>query len=291
MISSVPLIAPRDAHSLWYTPSRSFALTTPSTVSSSFCSLGASQSPNPGDPSQGRQNQNQPKRNHISPLAQLALDEQSVEQRKLHIQRFGATWIRPPGFNKTLQGELDERAERAEAERLALLEEQAVGAEDIPEAEGDEDVHAGVRVVGNIIQGVDDEDGADLDARIPEGESFEGDEGEGTEDEEVDLDEEIPEAEADYDLSDEEDTIDSDDTAEANAATPNQYMRPPPIPMPSSSVGIRTDSSPRHAMFSYDDRFGQEDSFGRADLREYSRRYQSEVMSEDDDEMEVDSDS
>lgn len=282
MISSVPLITPRDAHSLWYTPSRSFALTTPSTVSSSFCSLGASQNPNSSDLSQGRQNQNQPKRNHISPLAQLALDEQSVEQRKLHIQRFGATWIRPPGFNKTLQGELDERAERAEAERLALLEEQAVGDEDIPEVEGDED--AGVRVVGNIIQGVDDEDGEDLDTQIPEGENFEGDGGEGTEDEEVDLDGEIPEAEADYDLSDEEDSEDSDDTEEPNAATPNQYM---PMPMPSSSVG-RTDSSPRQAIFSHDDRFGQ---VGRADLREYSRRYQSEVMSEDDDEMEVDSDS
>lgn len=210
-----------------------------------------------------------------------------MEQRKLHIQRFGATWIRPPGFNKTLQGELDERAERAEAERLALLEEQAVGGEDVPEVEGDEDVHAGVRVVGNIIQ---DEDGEDLDAQIPEGESFVGDESEGTEDE-VDLDEEIPEAEADYDLSDDEDSEVSDDTEEPNAATPNQYMHPPPMPIPSSSVGIRTDSGPRQAMFSHDDRFGQEDSFGRADLREYSRRYQSEVMSEDDDEMEVDSDS
>ena len=207
-----------------------------------------------------------------------------MEQRKLHIQRFGATWIRPPGFNKTLQGELDERAERAEAERLALLEEQAVGDEDIPEVEGDED--AGVRVVGNIIQGVDDEDGEDLDTQIPEGENFEGDGGEGMEDEEVDLDGEIPEAEADYDLSDEEDSEDSDDTEEPNAATPNQYM-PMPMPMPSSSVG-RTDSSPRQAIFSHDDRFGQ---VGRADLREYSRRYQSEVMSEDDDEMEVDSDS
>lgn len=254
-------------------------------------SLGSSsQTLNPTD--QSRQSQTPSKRNHISPLAQLALDEQSVEQRKLHIQRFGATWIRPPGFQKTLQGELDERAERAEAERLALLEEeQAAGDEDIPEVEGDEDEHVGVRVVGNIIRRVEEEEGEDLDAQIPEGESFEGDEGEGTEDEEVDLDEEIPEAEADYDLSDEEDSEDSDDTEEPSNATPNQYMRPPPMPMPSSSVGIRTDSSPRQAMFSHDDRFGQDESFGRADLREYSRRYQSEIASEDEDEMEVDSDS
>lgn len=185
---------------------------------------------------------------------------------------------------------MDERAERAEAERLALLDEQAAGDEDIPAVEGNEDEHAGVRMVGNIIQGVDEDEGDDLDAQIPEGESFEGDEGEGTEDEEVDLDEEVPEAEADYDLSDDEDSDDSDDTEEPTV-TPTQYMRPPPMPMPSSSVGIRTDSSPRQAIFSHDDRFSQDDSFGRADLQEYSRRYQSEAMSEDDDEMEVDSDS
>ncbi|KAF8468307.1 hypothetical protein BDZ91DRAFT_722409 [Kalaharituber pfeilii] len=275
MISSVPLITPRDAHSLWYTPSRSFALTPPSTAPSALLHSGASQNSNPNDQSQSRQNHNQPKRAHISPLAQLALDEQQVEQRKLHIQRFGATWIRPPGFVKTLQGELDERAEKAEAERLALLEQQAGGDDEIPEIEGDEDEHAGVRVVGNIMQGVDEDEGEDLDAQVPEGENFEG-EDEGTEDEAVDLDEEIPEAEAEYDLP--------------GIGTNSQFVRPPPMPMPSSSVGIRTDSSPRQAMFSHDDRFGQEESFGRADLREYSRRYQSEIMSEDDDEMEVDSD-
>lgn len=237
-----------------------------------------------------RQNQNQPKRTHISPLAQLALDEQQVEQRKLHIRRFGATWIRPPGFNKTLQGELDERAERAEAERLALLEEQAGGDDDSPEIEVDEDEHAGVRVVGNIMRTMEDEEGEDLDAQIPEGESFEGDENEGSEDEEVDLDEEIPEAEADYDLSGEDDPDTSDDSEEPASGANPQHMRPPPVPIPSSSIGIRMDSSPRHALFSHDDRFGQDDSFRREDLREYSRSYQSEVMSEDDDEMEVDSD-
>ncbi|KAI5800239.1 Apc15p protein-domain-containing protein [Peziza echinospora] len=287
MISSVPLLAPRDAHSLWYTPSRSFALTPPSSATPSLSNSGAAQNLNLNELHQSRQNQNQQKRTHISPLAQLALDEQQVEQRKLHIQRFGATWIRPPGFHKTLQGELDERAERAEAERVALLEEQAGGEEEVIDTGGDEDEHAGMD--GNVMQG--GEDVEDLDAQIPEGESYEG-EDEGTEDEAVDLDEEIPEAEADYDLSDELDESEDESDEVQERATPAlsnpRYMRPPNR-IPSSSVGIRTDSSPRQAMFSHDDRFGQDESFGRDDMREYSRRYQSEAMSEDDEEMEVDS--
>ena len=209
-----------------------------------------------------------------------------MEQRKLHIQRFGATWIRPPGLNKTLQGELDERAERAEAERLALLEEQAAGDEDLAGVEGDEDER---RVEGNITRGGVDEDddtGADLDAQIPEGESFEGDEGEGTEDEERDLDGEIPEAEADYDSSD-EGSEDSYELDEPTATATSQRMAPPSPP-----TGTRADSSPGQALFSQDDRFGHDDSFGRADLREYSRRYHAEPTSDDDgDEMEVDTDS
>lgn len=212
-----------------------------------------------------------------------------MEQRKLHIQRFGATWIRPPGLNKTLQGELDERAERAEAERLALLEEQAAGDEDVAGVEGDEDER---RVEGNITRGGVDEDddtGADLDAQIPEGESFEGDEGEGTEDEERDLDGEIPEAEADYDDSSDEGSEDSDELDEPAATATSQRNMAPPSP----PTGTRADSSPGQALFSQDDRFGHhDDSFGRADLREYSRRYHAEPTSDDDgDEMEVDTDS
>ena len=178
------------------------------------------------------------------------------------------------------------KGRKAEAERVALLEEQA-GGDEIIEAKGDEDEHAGL--VGNVMQGNEGEVD-DLDAQIPEGESYEG-EDEGTDDEAVDLDEEIPEAEADYDISDNSDETDdaSDDAPEreGSAVQATRYTRPT-ARIPSSSVGIRTDSSPRQAMFSHDDRFGQEESFGRDDLLAYNRRYQSEAMSEDD-EMEVDS--
>ncbi|KAF2859197.1 hypothetical protein K470DRAFT_200922, partial [Piedraia hortae CBS 480.64] len=58
-----------------------------------------------------------------SAAAQLAAEEDAVEQRKVAIQTFGAAWIRPPGISKTLQAMNEEEAERLEAEELARQEQ------------------------------------------------------------------------------------------------------------------------------------------------------------------------
>jgi hypothetical protein len=50
----------------------------------------------------------------------LRADENAIIARKLNIRRFGASWIKPPGVSKTLQGIDDERAEREEQEATAL---------------------------------------------------------------------------------------------------------------------------------------------------------------------------
>src|SRR5690606_6186917 len=55
-----------------------------------------------------------PKR--LSRAAELDRAEAEIEARKLQIQRFGATWIKPPGLAKTYQVILDEEAEREEEE-------------------------------------------------------------------------------------------------------------------------------------------------------------------------------
>lgn len=55
-------------------------------------------------------------------LSMLRVDETATLHRRESIRRYGATWLRPMGIGKTLQGTDDERAEREEAEggRLVL---------------------------------------------------------------------------------------------------------------------------------------------------------------------------
>jgi len=133
-------------------------------------------------------------------LSTLLADESLIATRKLNIRRFGASWIRPPGVGKTLQGMQDERAEReeqelAQARELAALEEAQVAVrEGTVDGDGERDL---------------DEDVPDADADAEEGEEWEdemaegmememgmeiGDPGDGDVDEERDLDEDVPEA-------------------------------------------------------------------------------------------------
>ncbi|KAK4988117.1 hypothetical protein LTR50_004139 [Elasticomyces elasticus] len=97
---------------------------------------------------------------HRSPLALLAADEAAIEQRKQNIRRFGAGWIRPPGVAKTLQAETEERAEREEQEALARREQQMADMAAMAEVEDlrrrrEEDASAG-------------EGERDLDEEIPD---------------------------------------------------------------------------------------------------------------------------
>lgn len=232
-------------------------------------------------PNAARQQQQQTARFRvpfISPLTQLALDEQSLLQRKINIQRFGATWIKPPGIAKTYQGELDEKAEREEAERQAMMEDVDVVGEEVFD---DEDPD-------NVTRDEVAEEELDLDAEIPDGDgdSFSDDEDdedlselEAQEEDEVDLDAEVPEAEteAGWDTS-EEDEEDEDDgfDYEDDEEEEEEEMQ--------HTAGI--ESSPHQAMYSHDERFEPPDSRVEQRLRAYPRRA---LIRSSDDGMEVDS--
>lgn len=56
-------------------------------------------------------------------LAALNADENVIYQRKQNVRRFGAGWIRPPGVAKTYQAIMDEALEREEQEALARREQ------------------------------------------------------------------------------------------------------------------------------------------------------------------------
>lgn len=132
-----------------------------------------------------------------SQLAILSNEEQALEQRKHAIQTFGYSWLKPPGCNKTMLGRREEEIEREEVERqLREVELQERNAAEIEEAErtAEQQHQRAQEDRGEIITGEDgdrdlDEDVPDMDAQ----DNFEDDE-----DEEEDLDDDIPEADGGY---------------------------------------------------------------------------------------------
>ncbi|KAF3941254.1 hypothetical protein ABW19_dt0209511 [Dactylella cylindrospora] len=227
----LPTLTPRDTQSLWYTPSHTFGYTVPPRPNPVI------QNPQPPTAQQHQRHQYDRAQRDASrsalaqygpsALQQLAIDEDAVEKRKLHIARFGATWIKPPGMMKTLQGVIDEELERAEQMALeettvdeigmgGLGDVNMVGGEPVEIVE-DGDEEEGDGEVGEEEEGEEGEVGeeglmeegeVDLDADIPEADSAgwsedeEDEEEEEDEDEEEDIDEEDDEAE-EVDLDDE----------------------------------------------------------------------------------------
>ena len=232
MLSSLPPIIPRDAHTLW----------SPSSL------------PSPPDhpttsTSQTQQRRTAPPRNTF--LAALDAEEDALRARKSNVRRFGATWLRPPGVPKTYQAMVDEAAERAEQEAIARREqamaEQAAAAEE--EAR---------RLRGMDGEGESEVEGMerDLDEGVPEGEEMVGS-GEEDEDGERDLDEDVPEA-GSYEHTDteveESSTEDEGEMAEerVDAAESGRGMRvvqsdtlamPPPPPVWGTGVVVGGDGS------------------------------------------------
>lgn len=96
-----------------------------------------------------------------TPLARLAADEQKMNRRRLNVQNFGSTWIKPPGVPKTLHQMREEKREQEEHQE-AMRREQL--AQELAEAEGG----------GPMDEGMMDDvqlDGAqDLDDEIPDAE-------------------------------------------------------------------------------------------------------------------------
>jgi hypothetical protein len=305
-----------QSHALWYTPSSTFSFAPPSQLP--YVGNVSGSPPNSPSNNQG-QNQHARHRNvGISPLAQLEADEQLVALRKLNIQRFGATWIRPPGMAKTYQGELDEKAEREEAEAQEIMDDIEMPGEggfDLDE----EGQHDNTDLDANIPDGGDV---SDLDGHIPEADSFvdgaedeDEDEEEEEEDGEVDLDDDIPEAEAEtlWDDSDEEEDEEYEDndhertgyasvvndaissfTARAGSVV-NDAIASFSTRAGSEGFGISSfstraasEESPQHATFSHDERFP--DDRRQRSGREYDWRARARYRRSVNDSMEVDSD-
>lgn len=115
-------------------------------------------------------------------LSVLRADENAVINRKANIRRFGAGWLRPPGIPKTLQGIEDERFEREEQESAAQREYALAEAQAAAEAEALEREQQGM-ATGEGGEELE----RDLDDDVPDAD--EGDEmGDDWEDDEQDLD-------------------------------------------------------------------------------------------------------
>lgn len=152
-----------------------------------------------------------PSRSPANTLSALLVEERALRARKQNIASFGYSWIKPAGCAKTMLGMKEEEAEREEALAAAATEMNA--------ADGMMDDEMGVRGEGEE----DDEQGMerDLDDEIPdadaEGLVEEGEEGLEEDDigeeegyMERDLDDEIPERYPDDDY-DQEGLYDDED--------------------------------------------------------------------------------
>ncbi|KAL1955625.1 hypothetical protein VTO42DRAFT_8358 [Malbranchea cinnamomea] len=219
MLSSLPIIEPRDSHILWYTPSQHHRQT----------SNRSSQAPNSSNTNQhnGARRSAGANRRAI-PLSgdshtALMLEERALRIRKQNIASFGFSWIRPAGFPKTMLGLREEELEREEG-AAAMME----GMEYVPEGElvdtvgdGDEGLDTMERDLDGDIPGADEEGSA-----VAENDEEQDDErglvehGEGDFQEEDnedgfmerDLDDEIPDAFGDeYDDEEEPGGYDLDD--------------------------------------------------------------------------------
>ncbi|KAI9671217.1 MAG: hypothetical protein M1817_003724 [Caeruleum heppii] len=218
MLSSLPIITPRDSHTLWYTSSLTHTAP-PSNPSHSsthpthhhhhpspppFNPLNPSQNARPGGSGVASSHHHGLPRAGPDPtLTHLHAEESHIAARKTNIQRFGAGWLKPPGVAKTLQAAHEERVEREEVERLMGGPEGGTFVE--------EDGATGGVDGGDFIEG--DVGEAEDEAWEAVDEAAEGIEGEAEADEEMverDLDDDVPEAEGGGGLMDDDD----DDTEE-----------------------------------------------------------------------------
>ncbi|KAL6816826.1 Apc15p domain-containing protein [Trichoderma camerunense] len=190
MFATLPDFTPRDSHTLWYSSSRN-PFIPPGPVDSLHAD------PNNGHhgPTHSRQRGQMLERTQ---LARLAADEHKMQRRRMNVQNFGSTWLKPPGVPKTLHQMREEKREQEEHQE-AMRREQL--AQELAEAEGggtmDDGMMDDVQLDG--AQDLDDEiPDADDDGFDPSSDDSEDDENEDEENEDEDDDEEAArEAEAD----------------------------------------------------------------------------------------------
>ncbi|KAL1967272.1 hypothetical protein VTN77DRAFT_3318 [Rasamsonia byssochlamydoides] len=220
---SLPLIAPRDSHELWFGSSQPYR-SSPSAASP----YPSHTHPSSSESSRRQANHCPPTRAFISSatpsdcLAALLLEERALRVRKQNIACFGYSWIKPAGCPKTMLGMREEEAEREEGLAAAAAEMNAAAAAAAGvglDAFGDT-TQGQLGLVGDGLDG--DELERDLDDDIPdadaEGLVEEGEEGFEEDDEDVDddlmernLDDDIPDAFPDDDDDDEDDDVEDDD--------------------------------------------------------------------------------
>jgi len=185
------------------------------------------------------QAQQQQRRNRAHPhaihprseLAILSYDERILAQRKVAIQMYGYSWLKPAGCTKTMLGRREEELEREEVERQlreAELQERNQAEVDEAERQAHLDQQRAAEARGEDIgEGGErdlDEDVPDMDAE----EGFDDEDSEEEEDEDgVDLDDDVPEADSGwvYDT-----TRDPDTDSEAEPPSSSFRLQHPPQP-------------------------------------------------------------
>lgn len=98
-----------------------------------------------------------------SPLAALRADEQIIQLRKFNVKRYGAGWLRPPGVSKTLQSKLEEAQEQLEQMEMQRRDAELRAQEEAAQ-------RANIDIPGGDGDGLPDQEERDLDADVPEAE-------------------------------------------------------------------------------------------------------------------------
>ncbi|KAH7133190.1 hypothetical protein B0J13DRAFT_95120 [Dactylonectria estremocensis] len=154
---------------------------------------------NPRDPHSQQHGNNQSRQRvqaiERSALARLAADEQYMQRRRLNVQNYGSGWLRPPAVPKTLHQLREEKREQEEHQEAMRREQLAqelaeAEAEGMPEDGMMDDVQLdGAQDLDDDIPDADDDFGLHNDDDDEEGEDEDEDE-----DEEGEVDEDADES-------------------------------------------------------------------------------------------------
>lgn len=166
-----------------------------------------------------------------SELAMLSFDERVLAQRKLAIQMYGYSWLKPAGCAKTMLGRREEELEREEVERqLREAEMQERNQAEVDEAERQAQLDQ-QRAAEERGEHIGEEGERDLDDEVPDmdaEEAFDEGDSEAEDDEdEIDLDNDIPEGDSGwaYDT-----TRDPESGSEAEPPSSTYRTQHPPQP-------------------------------------------------------------
>ncbi|KAK5071644.1 hypothetical protein LTR64_004577 [Lithohypha guttulata] len=200
--------------------------------------------------SQQRRTRSHPHASHPrSQLAILTHDERLLSQRKLAIQMYGYSWLKPAGCAKTMLGRREEELEREEVERQlreAELQEQTQAQAEEAHRAAQLDEQRAREARG---EDVGEEGERDLDEEVPDMDATDefGDEGsiedEDEEDGDVDLDNDVPEGDSGWVY----DTTRDPDTESEDEQPISSQLRPPPQSRHSNHLHTQQSPSQDHA--------------------------------------------